>query len=157
MHRRHFILVLLALCVVAPKCLSAKANAKGDPVLTSQLAATIAKVRTSGPPSIGRTNAAEHLAELTRKIDPKAIDDKTVADMVSLLDTSDDSVRLWVAAALGHLGSRAKTAIPKLLNILPEADCLNGMTSAPAIRVALSRMGVTPPPQTKCAVKPVSM
>jgi HEAT repeat protein len=96
---------------------------------------------------MARTEAAEHLAELTRGINPKSVDDKTVADMVSLLDAPDDSVRAWVAAALGHLGRRAKVAVPKLLALLPEADCLQGdLTSAASIRPALSRMGVKPPP-----------
>jgi len=74
--------------------------------------------------------------------------------MVSLLETEEDSVRAWVAASLGHLGLRAKVAVPKLLKLLPEVDCLRGsLTSAPFIRVALKRMGKTPPPPPNCDAK----
>ena len=119
--------------------------------LIAQLTETIAKVREMDGPSTARTNEAEHLSQLTKKINPEKVDDKTLADLVSLLDTSDDSVRGWVAGALGNLGPRAKVAVPKLLKILPEVDCLNvSLSSAPAIRVALKRIGVKPPPPPTC-------
>jgi hypothetical protein len=142
-----------AICFVVTACtcvvlLSDTAHGKTDHTskaqLTEQLTQTIAKVRT-GETSIARTEAAEHLSELTRKIDTKKIDDRTVADLVSLLDTSDDSVRYWVARCLGNVGPRAKTAIPKLQKLLAEVDCLQGSkTSASGIRFALAQMGVTP-------------
>jgi hypothetical protein len=122
------------------------ANAAGDHMLNRKLEQTIAKVRTEKSPML-REKAAENLAVLTNGINPKSVDDKTVAGMVSLLDIQDDSVRLWVAAALGHLGPRAKAAVPRLLALLPETDCLKGdLTSAAAIRPALERMGAKPPP-----------
>ena len=121
-------------------------NAAADPSLSAKLQETIAKVRAEKS-LIARTEAAEHLADLTHGSNPASVDDKTVADMVSLLDAPDDSVRAWVAAALGNLGSRAKVAVPKLLALLPEADCLQGdVTSAASIRPALRRMGAKPPP-----------
>jgi hypothetical protein len=118
-----------------------------DPVIKARLEETIAKVREEKP-SLARTAEAEHLAELTHRIKPASVDDATVADMVSLLGIPDDSVRGWVAAALGNLESRAKeVAAPKLLALLPEADCLQGdLTSAASIRPALRRMGVKSPP-----------
>ena len=116
----------------------------------TELTQTIAKVRTGGSPT-SRTEAAEHLADLTRKIDAKKVDDRTVADLVSLLDTPDDGVRYWVARCLGNLGLRAKTAIPKLQGLLADVDCLQGSkTSASGIRFALTQMGATPSPAT-CA------
>lgn len=127
--------------------------AKGGPMLKQQLKETMAKVR-NGDTSTSRTDAAEHLATLTRGIDPHKVDDSTLADLVSLLDTQEDSVRYWVAASLGNLGPRAKAAVPKLLKLLPQVDCLRGsLTSAPAIRHALKRMGETPPPPPKCDEK----
>jgi HEAT repeat protein len=88
---------------------------------------------------------------MMRQMHSQDVDDKTFADLVSLMDSPDDSVRAGVAAALGFLGERAKPAIPKLLEILPKVDCLNGpITSADAIRLALKRMGVTPPPRPRC-------
>jgi hypothetical protein len=121
-------------------------HAATDPVLNAKLEETIAKVRAGDSPTT-RTEAAEHLAELTHRVKPNSVDDKTIAEMVSLLDIPDDSVRAWTAAALGHLGRRAKVAAPKLLTLLAEVDCLEGdLTSAAFIRPALKRMGVKPPP-----------
>jgi hypothetical protein len=118
-----------------------------DPALNAKLEEAVAKVR-SGDSRTTRTEAAEHLAELTHRVRPNSVDDKTIADMVSLLDIPDDSVRGWTAAALGHLGRRAKVAAPKLLALLAEVDCLEGdLTSAASIRPALERMGVKPPAQ----------
>jgi hypothetical protein len=119
-------------------------------LLKGQLSETMAKIR-NGKTSTSRTEAAEHLATLTRGLNPKKVDDSTLIEMLSLLDTQEDSVRAWVAASLGHLGPRAKVAVPRLLKLLPEVDCLRGsLTSAPAIRLALKRMGETPPPPSKC-------
>lgn len=69
---------------------------------------------------MARTNAAERLGDITRKIDPKQVDNKTLGDLIPPLNTSDDSVRLWVAGALGYLGPRAKPAVPKLLEVMRE-------------------------------------
>ena len=115
-----------------------------------QLSETMAKIR-NGETSTSRTEAAEQLAMLTRGINPHNVDDTTLTEMLSLLETQEDSVRAWVAAALGHLGPRAKVAVPKLLKLLPEVDCLRGsLTSAPFLRVALKRMGEIPPPPPNC-------
>ena len=120
-------------------------NAATDPVLNAKLEEAIAKVRAGDSPTT-RGEAGEHLAELIHGVQPNSVDDKTIADMVSLLDIPDDSVRAWTAAALGHLGRRAKVAAPKLLTLLAEVDCLEGnLTSAAFIRPALESMGVKPP------------
>ena len=122
-------------------------HASPDPVLNAKLEEAIAKVRAETSP-MGRAEAAEHLADLTHRVKPDSVDDKTLTDMISLLDIPDDSVRLWTAGALGNLGRRAKTAAPKLLSLLTEVDCLEGdLTSAASIRPALKRMGVRPPPE----------
>ena len=121
--------------------------------LKEQLLEEIAKVR-NGETVSSRTDAAERLATLTRGVNPQKVDDTTLAEMVSLLDTKEDSVRAWVAAALGNLGRRARVAVPTLLKLLPEVDCLRGsLTSAPFIRTALKRMGETPPPVPNCKKK----
>src|SRR6266404_6237097 len=121
--------------------------------LTRQLLETIAEVR-NGKTSNSRTDAAEHIETLTRGINPHKVDETTLTKMVSLLDTQEDSVRGWVAASLGNLGPRAKVAVPRLLKLLPEADCLRGsLTSASAIRIALQRMGEIPPPPPNCGAK----
>src|ERR1700680_2449973 len=94
--------------------LSGTAHAKDDHMskrqLKEQLTETMRMIRT-GESSNARTDAAEHLADLTRGIDPKLVDKGTIADLVSLLDVPEDSVRYWVAACLGNLGPRAKGAV----------------------------------------------
>jgi hypothetical protein len=107
---------------------------------------TIAAVRTSGSVTT-RTKAAEHLASMTEGNNGNKIDGNTIADVISLLDAKDDSVRYWVAITLGNIGPRANGAVPQLEKILGAIDCLQAdKTSAQGIRYALTRMGVTPPP-----------
>jgi hypothetical protein len=63
---------------------------------------------------------------------------------------NDDAVRYWVALCLGNFGPRAKPAVPKLLKILDEMDCVKAaLTSADAARVALKNIGADVPP-SKC-------
>jgi HEAT repeat protein len=132
--------------------------------LKEQVTRTIAEVRELSVPTIGisnaRVEASERLAQLTKKINPNEIDEQTLADLVSLLETWDDAVREEVAASLGNLGPRAKVAaVPKLLEILPEVDCLwVDVSSEEAIQLALERMGETPPTPRLCerVVDPVA-
>jgi len=143
-----FCFALIAAACIFP--LSGTAHA-GDHMsrkqLKEKLTKTIAEVRTGATSTI-RDEAAQHLAELTRGIDPNKVDDKTIGDLVSLLDFQVG--RYWVAVCLGNLGPRARMAIPKLQQILAEEDCLQvSKSAAGGIRLALTRMGVTPPP-SKC-------
>jgi hypothetical protein len=150
MHKRLPRLPSRAFCVVIALLLSGTVGAAGGAGLMGQIGEAIAKVRT-GKTLDARANAAEHLSDLTSGIDPKSVDDGTVADLVSLLDSPDDAVRAWVAGALGNLGPRARTAAPALLKLLPGADCMWGeLTSAGFIRAALERIGVKPPPRPVC-------
>lgn len=144
---RSLVLILFFL----PLALCAESHATQQ--LKRQLSETMEKIRNEKTAN-SRTDAAQHLATLTHRINPRKVDDTTLTEMISLLDTQEDSVRFWVAAALGHLGPRAKAAVPKLLKILPEVDCVRAsLTSAPAIRVALKRMGEKPPPVPNCEAK----
>ncbi|HKM49509.1 MAG TPA: HEAT repeat domain-containing protein [Terriglobales bacterium] len=115
-----------------------------------QINETIAKVL-SDETIDGRTEAAERLASLTKKIKSTEVTEALVTNITSLLNSPDDSVRYWVAMALGNLGPAAKAAVPKLMEMLPKADCINGtITSASGIRYALIKMGIKPPPPPKC-------
>jgi hypothetical protein len=139
--------VLSAMLVCA---LCSTAQSRGAAVSKGQLEEAIMSVQTGGSLA-ARTNAAKRLALLTRRIDPKEVDDPTLEKLVSLLNTNEDSVRAYVAGALGILGPRAKVAVPALLKLLPEVDCLGGaLTSATFVRHALERMGETPPPEPIC-------
>lgn len=139
-------LMLLAIAACAVNALG-----DGTDTLVKQIQETIMKVQTA-PTLNERRDAALQLAFMTRRIeDPRKIDEKTFNDLVSLMDSPDDCVRRGVAAAIGFLGERARPAGPKFLEILPKVDCLNGVkTSAVTIRVALERIGVTPPPLPDC-------
>ncbi len=107
----------------------------------------IAEVR-KGPSSTDRYYTAMNLAELIEKIDPKWVSDKTIEELIDLLDIPDHGVHGWVAGSLGIIGPRAKAAIPKLMGLLPEVDRLKGeWTPAQTIRIAITRIGGTPPPK----------
>jgi hypothetical protein len=143
------------LAVIASACwigfLSDTAHAQPDQPFTTELAQAMQRIRSANS-SVAQTEAAEHIAWLTRQMDPQKINDETIGELVSLLDRNEDSVRAWIAASLGNLGPRARVAVPKLRKLLPEADCLPGeLTSAPFIRLALERMMETPPP-VRCEV-----
>ena len=139
----------VALCV-ALSAGAGIARASGGSVLMEQIKATMAKVQ-SDKTVDARTEAAEHLASLTQKIGRKEVTETLVTDLTSLLDSPDDSVRYWVATALGNLGPAANAVVPKLEEMLPKADCINGpITSASGIRYALIKMGIKPPPPPKC-------
>jgi HEAT repeat protein len=139
----------VALCFVLSAVVGL-AQASGGPALMKQIKETTAKVRADKTVD-ARTEAAEHLASLTQKIGSKEITEALITDITSLLDSPDDSVRYWVATALGNLGPAAKAAIPKLEEMLPNADCIDGaITSASGIRYALIKMGIKPPPPPKC-------
>ena len=146
--RRSSRLVFAAVCFVL-SAVAEIAEARGGPALMKQIKETAAKVRSDK--TVGaRTEAAERLAALTQKTSGEEVTVALVTDITSLLDSPDDSVRYWVATALGNLGPAAKAAIPKLLEMLPKADCINGaITSASGIRYALIKMGIKPPPPPK--------
>jgi len=140
------IVVLLYLLSAVPGI----AQVSGRPQIIKVLKEAMAKVRSDK--SVGaRTEAAEHLAGLSQKVTSKEVTDALVTDITSLLDSPDDSVRYWVATALGNLGPAAKGAVPKLEEMLPKADCISGtITSASGIRYALIKMGIKPPPPPNC-------
>src|SRR5215471_9613480 len=123
-------------------------SSTGLDVFKRQITESIANMRTGATPEI-RGDAAEHLADMTSETSSGWVDDKSLADMVPLLDTPEDPVRFWVAVTLGNLGYHARTAIPNLQELLPQADCLQGdVTLADAIRYALARMRAAVPPPT---------
>lgn len=120
------------------------------PLDKNEISRSIAKVRVAG--SGDQERAAEHLAELLYDVEPAAVDDKTIDELISLLATSPESAR-WVAASLGRLGQRANKAVPTLLRVLATTDCREEYPmhrSGPAIRLALTRIGAEPPPMPTC-------
>jgi len=142
-------LFLVVVCLSLP-IVTGTGLANGASELANQIEKSVAKVRSAKSVN-ARTEAAEKLANLTQKFHDKEITETAVADITSLLDSPDESVRYWVAMALGNLGPAAKSAAPKLEEMLPEAECLDGtITSASGIRYALTKMGIKLPPPPKC-------
>jgi hypothetical protein len=149
MKMRFFRLFSGAHCFVL-SAVAGVAQASGEPARLNQIKETIVKVRSDKTVN-ARMEAAAHLASLTKNIPGKEITKVLVADIASLLDSPDDSVRFWVAKDLGNLGPAAKPAAPKMEKMLSKADCINGsLTSADAIRYALTQMGIKPPPPLDC-------
>lgn len=116
-----------------------------SPSIDQQLRTAIAKVRRAKT-VVHRFDAAEHIVALTDHCDCGAVTDDTIHSLISLLDIEDDGVRMWVAAALGDFGGRAKEAVPKLLSIYSVSACEIWDHGSPAtIPIALAKMGVTAP------------
>lgn len=137
---------MVAVLAACPLFCLGVSGTNSDSAVLTQMQEMIVKARI-GTDVQARTNAAERVSALAHEINPNKVDDKTLADLVNLLDSPDDSVRFWVAIALGNIGPRARVAVPKLEELLPSADCLNGpITSASGIRRALTRMRIKPPP-----------
>jgi len=129
-----------------------------DSTFNQQLAASIKAVKREAG-ATERAHAALRLAKLVLdRLGPEEtapeVDVKILHDLSSLLDTTNDNVRLWVATSLGFFGTRAQFAVPKLLTILHEVDCasLRGMNSAGAIRIALKRINGVSPPTPNCTI-----
>jgi hypothetical protein len=152
----YFVMIATACIVVLSSKAYAQIGHLTKEQFTQQLKKTMTRVHDEKTLN-ARTNAAERLADLTRGADPNNVDDKTLTDLISLLNFREDSVRFWVAASLGNLGPRAKVAVPKLLELLPAADCLNGsITSAATIREALKKIGATLPPSSPCKTQRIA-
>jgi hypothetical protein len=75
----------------------------------------------------------------------KVIEEKMATEMRPLLELPE--ARIWIIESLGFMGSNAKSAVPRLIQLLAEEDSRSvGMSIAPGIRLALKRIGVKPPP-----------
>ncbi len=105
----------------------------------------------SDPVPEARVGAAESLFKFVSQNGSSNLSDGQFSNIVSLLDSTIDAVRYWIARSLGALGARAKPAIPKLREVLAKVDCLGGgKTSASGIRFALVQMGEEKPPYPVC-------
>jgi hypothetical protein len=96
-------------------------------------------------------DAAERLASLVQRSDPRKVQDGTIHSIARLLDTRNDGVRFWVAQALGYFGLRAHFAVPQLLHALSEIECQRvDVSSEDAIRECIKKAGATPPKPRIC-------
>jgi len=124
----------------------------GEVDAMSVVAAEVDKIR-SEPSSATRTKYAQRLADEIRQNKLAVSDGADIDLLANLLTDRDDSVRYWIAMALGYLGPRARQAVPALEKALKERECDNSSkTSASGIEFALSRIGVMSikPTRTDC-------
>jgi hypothetical protein len=119
-------------CLLLLVFITGVARARTGEVSLKELHDTIATIRELSSPEVGfsnaRTVAAERLFDLVGKINPKDVDDKTIGELVTLLDTWDVSVIVPVGTFLEDFGIRANSAAPKLLEILAESKCRPAFT-----------------------------
>ena len=105
----------------------------------------IKKIKDEKSPTL-RTRYAEQLAASIKSGDKRSIEDADIDVLAEMMADRDDSVRYWIATSLGYIGERAKRATPQLERALRERACDKASkTSASAIRLAYSRIGVQPP------------
>ena len=104
--------------------------------------------RAAVPPAEGgcpelnpRTEQAHELAGLVRKKARETAPKSVVRALADLMADRDDSVRYWIAMALGYLGPQASDAVPALEKALREIERHPAdKTSESAIRIALKRI-----------------
>jgi hypothetical protein len=143
--------VCVALIVSA--CLSC-GSALNEPAMQSHVNdfERLVKQIENEPSATARGELAETLANtIGTTPDSDQISDDLVHDIVRLLRDRDEGVRLWVALALGQLGSRGSVAVPELESALKDAEMRDkqrekqnivrlSVSSADIIRVALKKI-----------------
>lgn len=95
----------------------------------------------------GDASAAEKLARLSHDVDVSDIDDRTLSEVASLLDSPRGYIRMWAAAAIGNFGVRASIYAPRLQQIVTEESCnFTGISAADTAAFALEKLGIVPSP-----------
>lgn len=128
-----------------------------DRVISARLSALISAVRAETDAS-KQELAAREIPKLLNEAELGNVNDATLLDLASLLDTSNKEVRRLVAFSLSMFESRAHFVVPRLLSILRSTECLAKPTSADADTVSTMKlafkniMGSDPLP-TVCLVK----
>jgi hypothetical protein len=148
-------LVLTTMVIVLVFPLPARSATVVEVPTIAELRRAIQEVK-KGDQTMKGYEAGEKLLHISEKIVADEIDDKTFAEIMSLLDSPRESVKTWGVQCLGSLGPRARAAIPKLKEMLPKADCIPGtITSAAYIRAVLEKLGeaVPPPVERPCGRK----
>jgi hypothetical protein len=136
-------MMLLCWCFVS--C-GMTAAAMAGPTTMFDVRGAIQKIKEEQSATV-RTKYAEQLADSIRREDPVSISEADIDALAALMSDRDDSVRYWIATSIGYIGPGASRAIPQLERALRERACDThaSKTSASAIRLAYSRIGVKPP------------
>jgi hypothetical protein len=115
--------------------------AMGDDA-TSRIAIEVTKIR-SEPGGMARTEVSRLLSEQIR-LKELAASDSDIDLLADMLSDKDDSVRYWIAMALGNIGPRAQKAVPSLEKAYSQLECVHAdKSSESAIRIALTKIGAT--------------
>jgi hypothetical protein len=136
---------------------SAQAYSHGQPVtdqaaLMREFKATIQQIKEAKPQSLEKRDVAVHLVDLSERVQPNLVDDKTFNDIVDLLDDSDIVDETYMPLVFGNLGPRSRPVVPTLLKIMRKYDCrFLDFGPAGTIRVSLPKIGITPPPEPRTA------
>src|SRR5262245_37493320 len=93
-------------------------------------------------PDVGpRTHHAEEVSDFVRAKNGKSAPKSGIRALAGLMTDRHDSVRYWIAMALGFFGPQAIEAVPALQTALKEIEGRPGSkTSESAIRLALRRI-----------------
>jgi HEAT repeat protein len=88
-----------------------------------------------------RAEQAEYMYSLIEKHFTSIDKERAVAELEKYLSDENDAVVYWTAMSLSQFGKDAKTALPKLKEVLKIKEKLIGSkTSASGIRFAISRI-----------------
>jgi hypothetical protein len=119
-------------------------------VSSQQLLDGVSRVRAEE--AIARqADAAQKISDLVFKANLEQVDDAALHELASLLNHPKDNVRFWTVLALAAFGKRSAFAVPKMLELLPMADCERAdLNSSAAIRGALPRIGAKVPRRPDC-------
>ena len=129
---------------------SAHAESSSE-ALVPAISDAIKKIEIKNSTAIRREYAYQ-LSHMIAELPSDSIDNQTIIKLGALLEDQDDLIVGWTATSLGRIGPRAKHTIPALENALKKIECIYGsVTSEPAIRLALTKMGKNPP-QRECPV-----
>jgi hypothetical protein len=148
MSRRRFS-VIFTVIVVFALLMSGQIATARVPNSEQRIVRAIERVR-SAKGANAKVDAAQQLRNLVLATDAASIDDGTIHSVASLLDFNNEAIRYWIAGALGHFGTRARFAAPRLRAILAERECVVAETSSVSmVRDTLERIG-EPAPARKC-------
>jgi hypothetical protein len=144
--------IFLAIAIASPVICERQAFAQaGIDVVSVEIQHAVTKIEIDTNPG-SRILAIKKIAISLSNSSP--IVEGDIAALTRLLKDRSDLVRNWAAVALGRIGTRAESSVPSLKIALSEVDCVRADSNSRfAIRIALRRIGVTPPPED-CVATP---
>jgi hypothetical protein len=132
--------LLLVLALLATPVFSQTEKTQDVPSLLTEIERIKAE-----KPSMVRYKGAQQLLDSVKAKGSQNVTEREIEALTGMMADQDDSIRYWIATALGYVGPRAKLAVPNLEAALKEVECsMSSKTSASSIRSALEKIGVEP-------------